>query len=1045
MISRLIAICVSRRMVAIIVAILVAVYGYYSWTQIAVEAYPELTDVTAQVTTQVPGLAAEEIEQQITTPLERALSGTQGLVNIRSSSTFGLSLITMVFKEGADDYWERQRILDRISQVTLPAGVVPGLDPVTGPAGEIYRYTLESDTKTLMELSEIQTWVVIPALEQVPGVINVDEFGGFTKEFQLELDPTQLLRYHIAVDDVINAISNNTANAGGSRITRGEQAYIVRGIGLVRSLEDLGKIVVTERSGVPILVGDLGKLRYGHQVREGILGKDNNPDTIEGIVDLLKYENPSRVLQGIHAKVEELRKQLEPQGVRIVPFIDRDNLVHATIDKVAHTVLEGVGLVLIVLILFLGSARSAIVVAVTIPLALMTVFILMHLTKMPANLFSLGAIDFGVIVDGAIVVTEAILRRREARPDQVLAPGDVQRAATQVMRPIFFATLIIISTYLPLFAFERAEGKLFAPMAYTVGYALLGALLCTLTLIPGLAYIALRKPRKVFHNAPLLRLQAAYQAALQRLLERPVIAYVLGGVGIVAVLGLFLTLGQEFLPDLDEGTLWLQVQMPTGLSLDKASEMASDLRRTVREFPEVSYVVTQLGRNDTGSDPWTPSHLESAVGLTPYSAWPHGEDKAKFVDRLNARMQQIPGISVGISQPIIDGENDMIGGSHSPLALRIYGDDINELRRIGSDIVTLLRGVRGTAQASIFQEPPIPQVAIDIDRTAAARYGVNVSDITNLIQTAIGGAPITQVYVQDRIYNVTARVPQRVANDLEAIGQLPLTSADGAQVPLSLLAHIRLQTGESTIAHEKIHRQLTVRIDNRDRALSDYYEEARRKIDADVKFDKTKYRLEWAGTFENAQRAQARLVVVMGLVVAIMAVFLFIQFGKLYQAAALLGVVPASTLGGLIALHLRGDTLNIATAVGFIALFGVAVQNGIIMIANFNRVREQGVPLSQAVLQGAVERFRPVLMTATVATVGMLPAALATGVGTDVQRGLATVVVGGLPVATLLTLFIVPPVYLTFERFFGRFAQQGDAEPVPETPPSGVSTSGVST
>jgi cobalt-zinc-cadmium resistance protein CzcA len=1040
MINRLIAICVSRRMLAIVVAILVAVYGYYSWTQIAVEAYPELTDVTAQVTTQVPGLAAEEIEQQITTPLERALSGTQGLVNIRSSSTFGLSLITMVFREGADDYWERQRILDRISQVTLPAGVVPGLDPVTGPAGEIYRYTLESDTKTLMELSEIQTWIVIPALEQVPGVINVDEFGGFTKEFQLELDPTQLLRYHIAVDDVINAISSNTANAGGSRITRGEQAYIVRGIGLVRSLEDLGKIVVTERSGVPILVDDLGKLRYGHQVREGILGKDNNPDTIEGIVDLLKYENPSRVLQGIHAKVEELRKQLEPQGVRIVPYIDRDNLVHATIDKVAHTVLEGVGLVLIVLILFLGSARSAIVVAVTIPLALVTVFILMHLTKMPANLFSLGAIDFGVIVDGAIVVTEAILRRREAHPDEVLAPEDVQRAATQVMRPIFFATLIIISTYLPLFAFERAEGKLFAPMAFTVGYALLGALLCTLTLIPGLAYIALRKPRKVFHNAPLLRLQAAYQGVLQRLLGRPVIAYVLGGVGIVAVLGLFLTLGREFLPDLDEGTLWLQVQMPTGLSLDKASEMASDLRRTVREFPEVSYVVTQLGRNDTGSDPWTPSHLESAVGLTPYSTWPHGEDKAKFLDRLNARMQQIPGISVGISQPIIDGENDMIGGSHSPLALRIYGDDFDELRRIGGDVVTLLRGVRGTAQVSIFQEPPIPQVAIDIDRTAAARYGVNVSDITNLIQTAIGGAPITQVYVQDRIYNVTARVPQRVANDLEAIGQLPLTSADGAQVPLSLLAHIRLQTGESTIAHEKNHRQLTVRIDNRGRALSDYYEEARRKIDADVEFDRTKYRLEWAGTFENAQRAQARLVVVMGLVVAIMAVFLFIQFGKLYQAAALLGVVPASTLGGLIALHLRGETLNIATAVGFIALFGVAVQNGIIMIANFNRVREQGVPLSEAVLQGAVERFRPVLMTATVATVGMLPAALATGVGTDVQRGLATVVVGGLPIATLLTLFIVPPVYLTFERFFGRFAQQGDAEPVPETPPSGVST-----
>jgi cobalt-zinc-cadmium resistance protein CzcA len=1031
MISRLIELCLNRRVAVIGVAILVATYGYYSWTQMAVEAYPELSDVTAQVTTQVPGLAAEEIEQQITTPLERGLSGTPGLVNIRSSSTFGLSLITLVFKEGAEDYWERQRILDRISQVTLPPGIMPGLDPVSGPAGEIYRYTLESDTRTLLELSEIQSWIVIPALEQVPGVANVDEFGGFTKQFQLELDPAQLLRYHVAVNDVITAISNNTANAGGSRITRGEQAYIVRGIGLVRTLEDLGKIVVTERSGVPILVSDLGKLRYGHQVREGILGKDNNPDTLEGIVDLLKYENPSRVLKGIHSKVEELRKRLAPMGVRIVPYIDRDNLVHATVDKVAHTVLEGVGLVCIVLILFLGSPRSALVVAVTIPLALVMVFIMMHLTKMPANLFSLGAIDFGVIVDGAIVVTEAILRRREAHPKDALTTADVQGASMQVMRPIFFATLIIITTYMPLFAFERAEGKLFAPMAFTVGYALFGALLCTLTLIPGLAYISLRKPQPVFHNKLLLRLQAGYRRLLQHLLLHPAIAYILGGAAMIVVLTLFITLGREFLPDLDEGALWLQVQMPTGLSLDKASEMASELRHAVREFPEVSHIVTQLGRNDTGTDPWTASHVESAVGLTPYSTWPRGESKARFLARLSARMEQIPGISVGISQPIVDGENDMIGGSHSPLALRIYGNDFTELRRIGADIVTVLRGIRGTAQASIFQEPPIPQLAINIDRAAAARYGVNVSDITNLIQTAIGGAPITQAYVQDRIYNVTARVPQHIANDVEAIGQLPLTSLDGAQVPLSLLTHIRLQTGESTIAHEKNQRQLTIRIDNRVRALSDYYEEARRKIEAQVRFDKTQYRLEWAGTFENAQRAQARLVVVMALVVAVMALFLFIQFGKFHQALALLGVVPASTLGGLIALHLRGETLNIATAVGFIALFGVAVQNGIIMVANFNRVREQGVSLSEAVLQGAVERFRPVLMTATVATVGMLPAALATGVGTDVQRGLATVVVGGLPVATLLTLFIVPPVYLTFERLFDQLHQRNAVDPVP--------------
>jgi cobalt-zinc-cadmium resistance protein CzcA len=1007
----------QKRMLFIVVTILVACFGYYSWTQLAIEAYPELSDVTAQVTTQVPGLAAEEIEQQITTPLERGLAGTPGLVSIRSSSTFGLSLITLVFRDGAEDYWERQRIVERIGQVTLPPGITPGLDPVSGPAGEIYRYTLESNSKNLMQLSELQNWVIVPALEQIPGVANVDVFGGFTKEFQLELDPVQLLHYGVSVSQVTSAISANTANAGGGRITRGEQSYIVRGIGMVHTLKDLGDIVVTQSNSVPVLVRDLGKLQYGHQVREGILGKDNNPDTIEGIVDLLKYENPSRVLEGIHARVAELNKQFAAQDVRIVPYIDRDDLVNATKEKVFHTVMEGVGLVCIVLILFLGSARSALVAAVAIPMSLVTVFILMFFTKMPANLFSLGAIDFGVIVDGTIVVMEAILRRREEKPTEELTEDDVMTVTKHVGRSIFFATLIIITAYLPLFAFEHAEGKLFRPMAFTVGYALLAALLCTVTLTPGLAYIALRKPRKMFRNKPLEKLQAAYRASLGRLLHKLPVVYAVTGLALLSVVLLGATLGREFLPDLDEGSLWLQVQMPSGLSLDKASAMTAELRRAVREFPEVSYVVTQLGRNDTGTDPWTPSHVESGVGLTPYSSWAHGETKAEFLRKFNARMQQIPGISVGISQPIVDGENDMIGGAHSPLVLRIYGDDFKELRRMGGEIVDVLRGVRGTADASIFQEPPIPQIAIEADREAAARYGINIADISSLIQTAIGGTPITQVYVGDRTYNVTARVSNATANNVEAIGDLPLTSPGGAQVPLKLVAHISLKTGESTISHEQNHRQLTIRIDNRDRALSEYLADAQQKIDAKVHYDKQNYHLEWAGTFENQRRAQARLIVVLGLVLAIMAVLLFAEFGKLRQALLVLAVVPLAALGGLLSLHLRGETFNIATAVGFIALFGVAVQNGIIMVSNINRVRAEGLSIADAVLAGATERFRPVLMTATVASVGMLPAALATGIGTDVQRGLATVVVGGLPIATLLTLYILPGFYFAIEHF----------------------------
>ena len=554
-------------------------------------------------------------------------------------------------------------------------------------------------------------------------------------------------------------------------------------------------------------------------------------------------------------------------------------------------------------------------------------------------------------------------------------------------------------------------------MAFTVGYALLGALLCSFTLIPGLAYMAFRKPRSGFHNRPFEWLQNGFRRTLERLLGVPKVAYLIGGLAVIAVIGLGITAGREFLPELDEGALWLQVKLPTGLSLDKASEMASELRRTLCEFPEISYAITQLGRNDDATDPWTPSHIEAPVGLTPYNTWPKGETKAKFMRRLNARLKQLPGFEVGISQPIIDMVNDAVGGSHSPLVVRIIGNDFNELRRIGGEVVDVLRGVRGTADASVFQEPPIPQIAINIDRKAAARYGINVSDITSLIQTGVGGAPVSTVYVADRTYDVTVRFSQNTRNDPESLGNLTLTAAGGAQIPLSHIAHIKQQTGESTVTHEMGHRVLLVRVDNRDRALSDYLSEAQRKIDQSVRYDHSKYRLEWGGQFENQRRAQARLILIMGIVLALMAVFLFAEFGKMRQTVLILGVVPLATLGGLISLHITGETLNVASAVGFIALFGVAVQNGIIMVSNINRVREQGLTLREAVLSGAVERFRPVLMTATVATVGMLPAALATGIGTDVQRALATVVVGGLIIATMLTLFILPTYYFVLERW----------------------------
>lgn len=1020
MINKLIEICFKRRHMIWGAAITIAIYGYIACTKMTIEAYPELSDVTVLVSTQVPGLATEEIEKQITIPLERALINTPDLFVLRSSSTFALSLITIIFKDGVEEWWARERVMNHISDALLPPGIKPSLGPLTGSGGEIYRYTLTSNTKNLMELSEIQRWIVIPGIKQVPGIADVANFGGLTKEFQLILDPSKLGFYHITLNDVIAAINNNTANAGGGRVTRGEQSYIVRGIGQIHTLDDMGAVVVTQKNGSPVLVRDLGKLQFGHREREGILGKNYNPDTIQGIVQMRKLENPSKVLKGVHTKINALKPLLKKMDVNIVPYIDRDDLVKLTIDKVTHTVIEGIALVCLVLILFLGNPRSALVAAVAIPAALVTVFILMNATQMPANLFSLGAIDFGVIVDGAIVVMEAILRRREEHPDRPLTVEDTLKTTSYVARPIFFATLIIISAYLPLFAFERAEGKLFTPMAYTVSYALLGALICSLVLIPGLAFTALRKPQKVMINYPLVWLTKKYRLLLTRLLSRPMIAYVISILILLTVMFLGATAGREFLPDLDEGALWLQVEMPTGLSLEKANDMASELRRTLLEYPEISYVVTQLGRSDEGVDPWTPSHMEVPVGLKPYAEWPYHETKAQFITKLTKKFAQMPGYSIGISQPIIDNVNDLIGGAHSPLALRIYGDDLKESRRIGSEVIKILKSIRGTAFAALFQESPIPQLVISIDRDKMARFGVNVADVTTLIQTGLGGAPVATIYVDNRIYNATVRYPKADKSSIESLGNLFLNSSTGAQILLSQLATIEYKTGESSISHEKNERQVTVRIDNRGRDLTSYLNEAQRRINHEIKFDSKKVRLEWAGQFESQKRAQKRLIYIFGMMIILMGLLLFFEFQKVRLVILILGVVPMATLGGLIVLHLTGETLNVATAVGFIALFGVSVQNAIIMIANIRRVRNIKHSLARSVVDGAAERLRPVLMTATVASFGMLPAALATGVGTDVQRGLATVVVGGLSISTLLTLFILPTLYFTMERFYER-------------------------
>jgi heavy metal efflux system protein len=1015
MINAIFTFALRKHTVLTMIAVFGAIYGYYSWTQLAIEAYPDIADTQAQVVTQAPGMAAEEVEQRITIPLERELNGTRRLLLMRSKSTFGLSLITMVSRDGTEDYWWRMRINERIQNAVLPPNITPGLDPLSSPTGQIYYYTLESSTKGLRELSEYQRWVIIPALKQVPGVADVSNFGGITTQFQLELDPQQLIRFNLSLANVETAINANSASAGGSVVNRGELGYVIRGIGLVQTLDEMGAIVVTQRNGTPIFLRDLGKLKLANQERHGILGKNQHNDAIEGTVLLLRGDNPSQVVDGIHAKVAELNDRLKADDVKIVPYIDRADLVDATIHRVGETIFQGIGLVLIVLILFLGSARSALIIGITIPFAMFTAFILMNLTNIPANLLSLGAIDFGIIVDGAIVMTEAILRRREAEPNRPLTEGDVAAAAHQVARPILFSTIIIITTYLPLFAFQRVEAKLFYPMVYAVGFAQIGALL-HLLLVPGLAFVAYRRPRRVYHNRALEWLEAGYRRMLQRSLRLPAVVFVATALSAVAVVTLGTTVSREFLPELDEGSIWLHAEMTGGISLAKAMEMDAGLRKVILEFPEVDNVVTHVGRNDDGTDPWTPSHLEAGVTLRPYSTWPNGGTKQDLIRRMAARLAELPGYEIAFSQPIIDGVKDYVFDPHSQLSVKIYGDDFKELRRIARDIVGVLKTLPGTTDVLIDQLPPLAQIVIITDREAAARYGINVGDVADLIQTGIGGVAVSQVFIGEKHYDVTIRFQEDARNSPQAIGNLLLTSSSGALVPLSQVASIKLQTGESTINRNMNHRYLSVKLNSTGRSLPALVAQAQQAIAAKVKFDPRQFRLEWAGDFESEERAEARFGLILGLILGVMIVLLFAQFGALRQVALILGVVPLATLGGLIALHITGVTVNVASAVGFVALFGVAVMNGVIMVSNLNRMRDTGLPLVDAVIAGASERLRPVLMTATVATLGMLPAAIATGVGSDVQRSLGTVVAGGLLLATLLTLFIVPTYYYVIER-----------------------------
>lgn len=1002
--------------------VLLAAIGVYSWFQLPIDAYPDIADVTVQVVTQVPGLAAEEIEQQITIPLERELNGMPGVVTMRSKNLFGISSILLVFKDGVDDYWARQRVQERISQIALPYGAEPELNPLTSPTGEVCRYIIESKKYSLRELTDFQKWVIIPRIRQVMGVADVQNFGGITTQYQIEIDPKKLEKYNVTIGEVVERINKNNINAGGSMISRGDLTYTIRGVGLIRDLDDLGKIVVKTAEGMPIYINDLGTLKYGTLERKGVFGfsdkNHNYSEGIEGVVQLLRYENPSRVLENVHKAIDELNKEILPDGVKVKIILDRTNLVNATFHTVLHTLTYGVLLVLIILIIYLKSWRSALVIAVTIPLSLLIAFIFMHLTGIQANLLSLGAIDFGIIVDGSIVMLETILRKREETPAEFLQPQNIVKRCTEMGKPILFSMLIIVMAYLPLFTFERIEKKMFTPMAFTVGYAIIGALFVAILLIPGLAYSIYHKPQKVYHNRWLEKIIQKYKNYTSKRLDNPGRILIPLGIIFAATIFLSIIVGKDFLPSLDEGSLWLQVQLPPGSTLEKSRNMADTLRSHVIKHGEIKYIATQVGRDDEGADPFTTSHMECCIGLIPYKEWKHGRNKNDLINELSADISKIPGYDIGFSQPIIDMVMDQIAGSHSDLAIKIYGEDQKEARIIAENIAKTVKNISGAGDVSIEQEPPLPQLQIIADRDKIALYGLNVADVSELIEVAIGGKAVSQIFIGNKVYDVICRYDELSRDTPDKIASLLLTSSTGARIPLSQIAEIKTTTGPSIINRESNKRFLTVRVNLRNRDITSFFKEAKQAIKDNVKYDHNNFILKWSGQFENQKRAYARLLLIVPLALSLMFILLFWNFGNFRQAWLEMGMLPFSVFGGMLALNVWGMTFNVSSAVGFIALFGVFIMNGVLMISHINHLRSGGAPLKESVIKGAVHRFRPILMTSTVAILGLLPASLSTNIGSDVQRPLATVIVYGLAFGTVITLYALPALYYMLERKF---------------------------
>ncbi len=1020
MIAKLLRFALQQRFVTLALGGGLIGLGLWAFTQLQIEAYPDISDTQVIVITLYPGHAAEEVEQQVTVPIERVLNSVPNVIARRSRTIFGLSVVELTFAYGTDDYFARQVALEKLRDATLSDGVTPTLGPLSTPIGELYRYTLNGERYDEMALRELEDWVIEPRLLQVPGVADVTPFGGLIKQYQIEIDPLALDKYDLSISQIAQAVNANNQNAGGALLDNRQQAMVIRGVGLIQAIADIENIVVTEAQGVPVFIRDLGRVTIGAAPQTGLFGVNGRSGGVEGIVLMRRGENPSEVLQGIKEAVDELNAMRLPAGVRIVPIYDRADLVHNTLHTVLHTLLEGLVIVVTVLFLFLGSVRAALLTAVTIPLSLLFAFVCMPFTGIPANLLSLGALDFGIIVDGALVMVEHIvhavsIRARHDRPRGLLAT--IRDAALAVERPIFFSLLIIIAAYIPLFTLERVERRLFTPMAFTVCYALLGSMLIALILVPVLATYLFRHGTEGWENPVLGWLSRRYADVLQLTVRRAGLVVATAGTIVVAAFVLGTFLGSEFLPQLDEGVIWVRANLPAGISLVKSAEVATTIRSLLQQSPEVKLVSSQTGRNDSGTDPYGPNRNELFVALHPYDTWPAGKTKADLVEEFSRKLRAaIPGAAFSFTQPIIDNVTEAVTGSPADLAVIISGPDLGELRQLAKQTSEVIQSIRGAADTGIEQEEDQAQLRISIDRQAVARYGINVRDVQDVIELAIGGRTVSTFFEGERRFDITVRYVPEARTDPFAIGSILIGTREGGRVPLSQLATIEVVQGATIIARRENQRQISVRTNIRGRDQGSFVAEAQAQFAASVKLPDG-YQVAWGGQFENLERARKRLMIILPITIVVIFILLFFMFSSPRAAALVLMNVPFSLVGGIVALYWRGINLSVSAAVGFISLFGVAVMSGVLVVAEINRRRaEPDVGLEEAVVQGALAQLRPVLMMVVVALLGMVPAARATGIGSDVQRPLATVVVGGLLSTLVLTLLALPSLYVLVAR-----------------------------